>query len=148
MAPLAASVISIFPSEDDRAKGLWTIVQMAKSNGLGWLMRTTASTKGNQIEGSVRVDVKFEELPVSTPEELKPLGLDAGRQCHLCGLVHFEESDLRKSDASKDLQRLNPLVEPLAAATESGQTLVFSSIGSLHRLPLHALTINGGTLIE
>lgn len=40
------------------------------------------------------------------------------------------------------------LIEPLAGVTEPGQTLVFSSIGSLHRLPLHALAINGETLIE
>ncbi|KAL8975237.1 MAG: hypothetical protein Q9197_000540 [Variospora fuerteventurae] len=190
IAPLAASVMSRFPSNDGRAKGLWTIVQMAKSNGLGWLMRTTASTEGNQIAGSDRVDVEFEELPVLTPEELKPLGLDAGGNVifvdwyngsmpgrempnpimlslspdgsiatlpvsltwsEINGIIDkfsFEESDLRKSDASKELQRLNPLVEPLAAATEPGQTLVFSSIGSLHRLPLHALAINGETLIE
>ena len=38
--------------------------------------------------------------------------------------------------------------EPLAATTQPGQTLVFSSIGSLHRLPFHALTLDGEILIQ
>ena len=38
--------------------------------------------------------------------------------------------------------------EPLAAITKPGQTLVFSPIGKLHRLPLHALTLQGEILIR
>ncbi|KAL8732427.1 MAG: hypothetical protein Q9181_003962 [Wetmoreana brouardii] len=60
----------------------------------------------------------------------------------------FEESDLRNDDALRLLRTLNPLVEPLTTITEPGQTLVFSSIGSLHRLPLHALAIDGELLIK
>ena len=36
----------------------------------------------------------------------------------------------------------------MAAITQPGQTLVFSSIGSLHRLPFHALTLDGEILIQ
>ena len=38
--------------------------------------------------------------------------------------------------------------EPLAAITQPGQTLVFSAIGKLHRLPFHALTLDGEILIQ
>lgn len=37
---------------------------------------------------------------------------------------------------------------PLATTTEPGQTLVFCPIGNLHRLPLHALEIDGELLIK
>ncbi|KAL8859768.1 MAG: hypothetical protein Q9178_003883 [Gyalolechia marmorata] len=60
----------------------------------------------------------------------------------------FEESDLRKEEALQWLQKLNPLVAPLAAITEPGQTLVLSPFGSLHRIPLHALKVNGELLIQ
>ena len=40
IAPLATSVICQFPEGDLRSQSLWTMIQMAKSTGLGWLMRT------------------------------------------------------------------------------------------------------------
>ena len=42
----------------------------------------------------------------------------------------------------------NKHTEPLATITLPGQTLVFSLIGSLHRLPFHALTLDGKVLIQ
>ena len=82
IAPLASSVLCQFPSEDDRATGLWTIVQMAKSNGLGWLMRTNASMGSKRAADSSRLDVDFEELPTLTPDELKSISDDAGDNVH------------------------------------------------------------------
>lgn len=78
IAPSAASVICEFPDGDQRARGLWTIIQMAKSNGLGWLMRTNQSTQNIQIEEVERLDVESEELPTWTADELKPISEDAG----------------------------------------------------------------------
>ncbi|KAL8700752.1 MAG: hypothetical protein Q9201_005280 [Fulgogasparrea decipioides] len=189
IAPLLTSVICQLPEEDVRARVLWGTIQMAKSNGLGWLMRTNNAVETQRADDPGRLDVDFEELPTLTPEELIPITNDAGGNvCYIdwyngsspgrempnpvmvsmtshgamrastvsmtwdeinavIDRFSFEESDLRKDDALKLMQRLNPLVEPLAAATERGQTLVFSSIGSLHRLPLHALSINGELLI-
>ena len=152
IAPLAASVICRFPEGDGRSKYLWTIIQMAKSTGLGWLMRTNHLTTQKHTENTDRVDVDYEDLPMLTGDDLKPITEDAG-----CDVVYvdwyngsfvgrempnpimvsvdpsgsmkastvsmtwkdinsvvdkfsFEESDLRKDDASKLLQRLNPLV--------------------------------------
>ncbi|KAL9053204.1 MAG: hypothetical protein Q9206_004022, partial [Seirophora lacunosa] len=153
IAPLAASVMCQFPNETDRAKGLWTIVQMAKSNGLGWLMRTNAASGSNQQPvDTTRLDVDYEELPTLTAEELKPMSDDAGGNVvyvdwyngsspssempspilltltpdgsinslsvsmtwsEINAIIDdfsFEESELRKDDALKALQRLNPLV--------------------------------------
>ena len=78
IAPLATSVICQFPDGDQRERGLWTVIQMAKSNGLGWLMRTNQSTQKIQIEDVERLDVEFEELPTWTADELKPISEDAG----------------------------------------------------------------------
>ncbi|KAL8916572.1 MAG: hypothetical protein Q9208_008443 [Pyrenodesmia sp. 3 TL-2023] len=78
ISPLAVTVICQFPDEDHRAKSLWRIVQMAKSNGLGWLMRTNDSVKSQQTEDSSRLDVDFVELPTLTPEDLQPISDDAG----------------------------------------------------------------------
>lgn len=79
IAPTAASVICQFPNEDDRARLLWTVVQMAKSNGLAWLMRTNDSA-GNQPmqEDSSRLDMDFVELPTLAPEDLQPISDDVG----------------------------------------------------------------------
>lgn len=77
IAPFAASVLCQFPNEDDRAKGLWTVVQMAKSNGLGWLMRTNNSGADEVAEDHDRLDGGFVELPTLTPEGLKPISDDA-----------------------------------------------------------------------
>ncbi|KAL8726744.1 MAG: hypothetical protein Q9166_006539 [cf. Caloplaca sp. 2 TL-2023] len=190
IAPLAVSVIWQFPENEDRARGLWSMVQMAKSNGLGWLMRTNDSSERRRVDDSKRLDVDFEQLPTLTPEELEPIsegaggnvvyvdwynGSSPGREMPNPVIISltssgsmnastismtwkeintviddfsFEESELRKPDALKSLQRLNSLLEPLAALTSPGQTLVFSSIGALHRIPLHALTLDGALLIK
>lgn len=78
IAPLAASVFYNFPNEDDRARGLWNIVQMAKSNGLAWLMQTNGLEGSKRVEDPERLDVDFEELPSLIPEDLNPISEDAG----------------------------------------------------------------------
>ena len=77
IAPLATSVICRFPDEQARASGLWTIIQMAKSNGLGWLMRTNDPTQQRQVGDVERLDVDFEEIPTLRPADLKSLSEDA-----------------------------------------------------------------------
>lgn len=60
----------------------------------------------------------------------------------------YDESNLLNKDASSLLQGLSPLLEPLSEVSKPGQVLVFSATGDLHRLPLHAITINGEVLIR
>lgn len=105
IAPLAATVIYQFPHADSRAQGLWTIIEMAKSNGLGWLMRTNDSTSKSQAADVDRLDVGFVELPTLTTDELKPISEDAGDTSRLRRLVqrvlHWQrraESARRESD--------------------------------------------------
>ena len=59
----------------------------------------------------------------------------------------LQTDDLQDSDCTEFLYELNPLVEPLAW-TKPGQTLVFSPCGNLHRVPLHALKIDGEVIIK
>ena len=61
--------------------------------------------------------------------------------------MEMETEDLDDSECTEFLYKLNPLVEPLAW-TKPGQTLVFSPCGNLHRIPLHALKINGEIVIK
>ncbi|KAL8912475.1 MAG: hypothetical protein Q9172_007494, partial [Xanthocarpia lactea] len=125
IAPLLASVVYQLPDEDMRAKTMWGTIQLAKSNGLGWLMRTNTSARNKRVEDSGRLDVDFDELPTLTSNEFKPITEDAGG--NVCYVDWYK---------------------PLAAITEPGQTLVLSPFGSLHRLPLHALEVNGELLIQ
>ncbi|KAL8732428.1 MAG: hypothetical protein Q9181_003963 [Wetmoreana brouardii] len=78
IAPLLTSVICQLPNEDVRARVLWGTIQMAKSNGLGWLMRTNNAAESQQTDDPGRLDVDFEEVPTLTPEELVPMSDDAG----------------------------------------------------------------------
>ncbi|KAG8525556.1 uncharacterized protein KY384_009200 [Bacidia gigantensis] len=61
--------------------------------------------------------------------------------------MELETEDLQDEDSTEFLYQLNPLVEPLAW-TKPGQTLVLSPCGNLHRIPLHALKINGEVIIK
>ena len=61
--------------------------------------------------------------------------------------MELETEDLEDDDCTEFLYELNPLVEPLAW-TKPGQTLVFSPCGNLHRIPLHALKIDGEVIIK
>ena len=86
-------------------------------------------------------------------------GTDEGPRCSLAnitwkqvdGLVNrfmeLQSGELQDSDNTGFLYGLNPLVEPLAW-TKPGQTLVFSPCGNLHRIPLHALKIDGEVIIK
>ena len=61
--------------------------------------------------------------------------------------MEMQTDELQDDDCVEFLYELNPLVEPLAW-TKPGQTLVFSPCGNLHRIPLHALKINGEVIIK
>lgn len=61
--------------------------------------------------------------------------------------MKLETGDLQDDDFTEFLYELNPLVAPLAW-TKPGQTLVFSPCGNLHRIPLHALKIDGEIIIK
>lgn len=63
-------------------------------------------------------------------------------------LMKYDTADLLRGKNLKTLYKLNPLVEALAFMSKPGQTLVFSPVGNLHRLPLHALQCDGQTLIR
>ncbi|KAL8773760.1 MAG: hypothetical protein Q9209_001528 [Squamulea sp. 1 TL-2023] len=70
IAPLLASVLCQLPDEVTRAITLWGTVQVTKSDGLGWLMRTNTSARSKQVERPDRLDVDFEELPTLTLRNL------------------------------------------------------------------------------
>ena len=86
-------------------------------------------------------------------------GTDEGPRCSLANIkwtqvdklvnqfMRLGSQQLLDSDYTEFLYKLNPLVEPLAW-TKPGQTLVFSPCGNLHRIPLHALKIDGEVLIK
>lgn len=97
-------------------------------------------------------------------ETLKPIittlsGTKEGPKCSLVSItwekvdelvdafMEMETDELEDSECVEFLYKLNPLVEPLAW-TKPGQTLVFSPCGNLHRIPLHALKINGEVIIK
>ena len=62
--------------------------------------------------------------------------------------LKYDESDLLNKDACSLLQQLSPLLEPLSEISKPGQTLVFSATGDLHRVPLHAINLDGEALIR
>ena len=51
-------------------------------------------------------------------------------------------------DIPELLNAFNALIEPLNECTERGDLLVLSPIGALHALPLHALELDGDSLLE
>lgn len=59
-----------------------------------------------------------------------------------------DEDEFQNGNAMKLLQKLNPLVQPLRQVSKPGQVLVFSAIGDLHCIPLHALKIDNEFLIR
>ena len=63
-------------------------------------------------------------------------------------IMSCDEEDLMKEETKLLLHQLNPLVEPLAATSKPGQTLIFSLTGDLHRIPFHALQIDGEVLVR
>lgn len=62
--------------------------------------------------------------------------------------LECEEEQFQSGSAMKLLQKLNPLVQPLRQISKPGQVLVFSAIGDLHCIPLHALKIDNEFLIR
>ena len=193
IAPLAVQVLYQIPNEQrvdtKRDEGLWTMIQVAKSIGLGWLMRTN-SLKGAD-SSYLDSENKPSEFGAITPDYLIHITKDAGgdvvyvdwyngssvgrdmsapiivnispgeppKACVaeitwkevdsiVDKLMHYDQSDLMGDDSKELLYGLNPLVQPLAGISKPGQVLVFSSIGNLHRIPLHALQIDDEILIR
>ena len=62
--------------------------------------------------------------------------------------VSLDIEGLKGKDADELLKKLQPLVQPLASATKPGQTLVLCPALRLHRIPLHALELDGDVLIR
>lgn len=59
-----------------------------------------------------------------------------------------DEKEILNGSARRILRKLNPLVQPLRQVSRPGQVLVFSAIGDLHCIPLHALKIDNEVLIR
>lgn len=62
--------------------------------------------------------------------------------------LEADEREFLNGNARKLLVKLNPLVQPLKQASKPGQVLVFSAIGDLHCVPLHALEIDNEVIIR
>ena len=62
--------------------------------------------------------------------------------------INFDADDLQSEEESEVLYELNPLIAPLKNLSKPGQTLIFSPCGDLHRIPLHALKIDGDVLLR
>ena len=62
--------------------------------------------------------------------------------------VRLSSEDLKSEKKTKILYKLNPLIEPIKHFSKPGQILVFSAWGDLHRIPLHALKLDGEILIH
>lgn len=58
------------------------------------------------------------------------------------------ERPLSHNLAKQDLNQLRPVVEQIKDCTQPGDTLVFCPIDQMHRIPLHAITLEGQVLIE
>ncbi|KAI5807522.1 CHAT domain-containing protein [Peziza echinospora] len=56
--------------------------------------------------------------------------------------------DLQRLDSTHELRRLDALVEPLSKITKPGDLLMFCPTKILHRIPLHALKLNGEVIIR
>lgn len=59
-----------------------------------------------------------------------------------------EDLPLLRDTSQRQLRTMHPLVAPLATYTEPGQVLVLCPTRALHRIPLHALKVDGRLLIE
>ena len=192
--PLAIGIIRQFPDthQEIRNNMLWSIVQGAKSIGLGWLMRTNqADDSGRFSPDSMARFSDFKKLPTITTEDIQAITEDAGGDivyvdwyrgsievnqmpCPLIVTVSpgqqpqasfvkmsweaidrilekwlkYDTSDLLNIDACSILHQLHPLLEPLREVSKPGQVLVFSATGDLHRVPLHAINLDGEALIR
>jgi len=92
--------------------------------------------------------VKVRELGITTgqveqwvKDQLEPAGERSSSP---------SEDDLRPlsgATATRRLRLLDELVQPLKDCTEPGEVLVFCPTGMIHRIPLHALKVNGQVLI-
>lgn len=192
--PLSIHIYCQFQASHHQVRNelIWNQIQVAKSIGLGWLMRTNGleQPEGISIE-SLEHSPDFEALPTITVEEMQTITNDAGSDALyvdwyngsspgrntselliattsqgktprvlaigmtwdkvnaiLDKFLLLGVDDLCRIDAKKLLHKLNPLVAPLATLSKPGQVLVFSAVGRLHRVPLHALLVGGEVLIR
>jgi CHAT domain-containing protein len=92
----------------------------------------------------------FTIRPEYESPEIIDLGVDLERMRSYCDTA-FSGASLRNLDLLdwEEWQRMMaPLMEPVARCTRPGETVWIVPDGFLHGLPLHALVIDGQTLIE
>lgn len=81
LPPLGIQVFLGFPEalQVQRVEGIWMMVQMAKSFGLGWLMQTNSQ---GQVEKTLSNEepLKFEPVPGIEPKDLEAITEDAGSE--------------------------------------------------------------------
>lgn len=63
-------------------------------------------------------------------------------------LYKEDGNGLNARSSASALQNLSALIEPVAAISKPGDTLVFSPAGVMHSIPMHALLVDGQLLIE
>ncbi|KIW65497.1 hypothetical protein PV04_07754 [Phialophora macrospora] len=60
----------------------------------------------------------------------------------------FDEADLKTKSPERIFGQFDDVVKPLQRYTRRGEVLILSSTENMHRLPLHALMLNGEPLIK
>ena len=82
IAPLAVSVLMKMPGSENPASEfalpIWTMIQIAKSLGLGWLTRTNGLEKSEKSQPeTAKLDLEFNETLPITPDDLNIITADA-----------------------------------------------------------------------
>lgn len=83
------------------------------------------------------------------PPKVRPIKLSWDKvESMIKDFLDLDENGLINGEAARLLRKLAPLVEYLSEVTSPGQVLVLCPFGSLHRVPLHALEVDGQPLIR
>jgi len=88
-------------------------------------------------------------FPAASTPSLYPISLSRSEVSNFVNIDLSPESFRANLKYVPDLLgRMAPLVQPLLQCSQPGDLLIFSPTGPLHRLPLHALEVEGAVLIE
>lgn len=63
-------------------------------------------------------------------------------------LFSGDEQTLKNAEIVKEFQNLAPLIEPVRKCSNPGDTIVLVPSGNMHRIPLHALSLDNDILIR